>query len=87
MRKRAARFSLGATLFAAVEGAPPFGKGDLFTTLAAVVQDAPGPFLRAGGLRPVLEGLLTKEPRRRLSAEAARAALRTVHAPARAGNQ
>ena len=74
-------FSLGATLFAAVEGAPPFAKGDLFATLAAVVEDAPGPFLRAGGLRPVLEGLLTKEPGRRLSVEAAGAALRAVQRP------
>jgi serine/threonine protein kinase len=61
-------FSLGATLFAAVEGRP----------LAAVLEDAPGPFLRAGQLRPVIEGLLAKEPERRLSVDAARAALEAV---------
>jgi serine/threonine protein kinase len=71
-------FSLGATLFTAVEGQSPFDKGDLFATLTAVVEDPPAPFLRAGPLRPVIEGLLTKEPERRLSAEAARAALRAI---------
>jgi serine/threonine protein kinase len=72
-------FSLGATLFAAVEGRAPFDKGgDLFATLTAVVVDAPGPFRRAGRLRPVIEGLLVKEPERRLSADQARAALRAI---------
>jgi serine/threonine protein kinase len=71
-------FSLGATLFAAVEGRAPFDKGDLFATLTAVVVDPPGPFRRAGRLRPVIEGLLVKEPERRLSADQARAALRVI---------
>jgi serine/threonine protein kinase len=72
-------FSLGATLFAAVENRAPFDKGgDLFATLTAVVQDAPGPFRNAGPLRPVIGGLLTKEPERRLGADRARAALREV---------
>jgi serine/threonine protein kinase len=71
-------FSLGATLFAAVEGRTPFDKGDLFATLTAVVVDAPGPFRRAGRLRPVIEGLLVKDPEQRLSAEQARAALQAV---------
>jgi serine/threonine protein kinase len=71
-------FSLGATLFAAVEGRLAFDKGTLFDTLAAVLHNPPAPFLRAGPLRPVIEGLLVKDPARRLSAEAARAALRAV---------
>jgi serine/threonine protein kinase len=71
-------FSLGATLFAAVEGGAPFDKGDLFATLTAVVADAPGPFRRAGRLRPVIEGLLVKEPEQRLSADRARSALQTI---------
>jgi serine/threonine protein kinase len=71
-------FSLGATLFAAVEGRAPFEKGDLFATLTAVVVDPPGPFRRAGRLGPVIEGLLVKEPDRRLSADQARAALRAI---------
>jgi serine/threonine protein kinase len=71
-------FSLGTTLFAAVEGRAPFDRGDLFATLTAVVVDEPGPFRRAGRLRPVIEGLLVKEPERRLSADQARAALRVI---------
>lgn len=65
-------FSLGATLFAAVEGRSPFGKGDPFSTLVAVVQDEPGPFVNAGPLRPVIEGLLAKKPSERLTAAQAR---------------
>jgi serine/threonine protein kinase len=72
-------FSLGATLYAAAEGNAPFDKGDLFATLTAVVVDTPGPFRRAGLLRPVIEGLLVKEPDQRLNADQAHAALRALH--------
>ena len=68
-------FSLGATLYAAVEGRTPFDKGDLRTTLTAVAEDPPGPWLRAGRLRPVIAGLLAKDPAERLTASAARDAL------------
>jgi serine/threonine protein kinase len=78
-------FSLGATLFAAVEGRPPFDRGSLLATLTAVVVDAPAPFLRAGPLRPVLEGLLAKDPGRRLSGDQARAALRDIQCEHRTG--
>ena len=37
---------------------------------------------RAGPLRPIIEGLLTKEPERRLSAEAARAAMEPIQSRA-----
>ncbi len=50
----------------------------LLATLTAVLVDGPAPFLRAGPLRPVIEGLLAKDPRRRLSADQARAALRAI---------
>jgi serine/threonine protein kinase len=71
-------FSLGATLFTAVEGKAPFDKGDLFATLAAVAEDAPAPFLRAGPLRPVIEGLLAKDPHLRLNPDQAHTALRAI---------
>jgi serine/threonine protein kinase len=71
-------FSLGATLYAAVEGRAPFDRGELFATLTAVVVDAPGPFLRGGLLGPVIDGLLAKEPDRRWSIGQARAALRAI---------
>ena len=75
-------FSLGATLFAAVEGEPPFRRGSILATIFAVVEDPPGPFLRAGALRPVIEGLLTKRPERRPSPDATRAALEAARAGA-----
>jgi serine/threonine protein kinase len=71
-------YSLGATLFAAVEGRPPFDRGSVHATFTAVVHHAPAPFKHAGKLRPVIEGLLAKDPGRRLSADQARAALRNA---------
>jgi len=71
-------FSLGATLFTAVEGRPPFDKGDLLATLTAVAEDAPAPLQRAGPLRVVIEGLLAKDPHRRLNADQARAAFHAI---------
>ncbi|HEV7977690.1 serine/threonine-protein kinase [Amycolatopsis sp.] len=73
-------FSLGATLFAAVEGRPPFDRGSPHATFTAVVEDAPAPFQRAGPLRPVIEGLLAKDPDRRLSTGQTRTALRDMQA-------
>jgi serine/threonine protein kinase len=75
-------FSFGATLFAAVEGEPPFRRGSILATLIAVIEDAPGPFQRAGALRPLIEGLLAKEPAERLSPDAARAALEATRSTA-----
>jgi serine/threonine protein kinase len=71
-------FSLGATLYAAVEGRSPFGKGCPVATLTAVVDDPPAPLLRAGPLGPVIEGLLAKDPARRLGPDQARGALRAI---------
>jgi eukaryotic-like serine/threonine-protein kinase len=68
-------FSLGATLFAAVEGRSPFGAGDPFSTLVAVVEARPGPFVNAGPLRPIIEGLLAKAPADRLTVDQAATAL------------
>ena len=71
-------YSLGATLFAAVEGRPPFDGDSLLATLAAIAEDARAPFLRAGPLRPVIDGLLAKDPGRRMNAGQAGAALRVI---------
>jgi eukaryotic-like serine/threonine-protein kinase len=68
-------FSLGATLFAAVEGKPPFSGSSLFDTVIAVVEGEPAPCLHAGPLRAVIEGLLAKNPADRLTGDQARAAL------------
>jgi serine/threonine protein kinase len=74
-------FSLGATLFAAVEGKSPFGAGDPFSTLVAVVGAQPGPFVSAGSLRPIIEALLAKNPADRLTTDQATAALHNLPRP------
>jgi eukaryotic-like serine/threonine-protein kinase len=71
-------FSLGATLYAAVEGRSPFGKGCTAATLGAVVADPPAPLRRAGPLGPVIEGLLVKDPVLRLGPDQAQGMLRAI---------
>jgi serine/threonine protein kinase len=71
-------FSLGVTLYTAVEGGPPFDRGDPFETMRAVVEEAPRPARLAGPLKPVLWGLLEKEPSRRWNVEQARTVLREL---------
>lgn len=79
-------FSLGVSLFTAVEGRPPFDKGDPFDTMRAVVEEPPVPPVRAGLLSPVLFGLLEKDPARRWDVRAARQALRDLLAGPLANN-
>jgi eukaryotic-like serine/threonine-protein kinase len=64
-------WSLGATLYTAVEGRPPHDRGAPLLTLAAVANEDPEPPIRAGRLAPVLEGLLRKDPSERMGAEEA----------------
>jgi serine/threonine protein kinase len=64
-------WSLGATLYAAVEGKAPIDRGDPLATITAVVNEEPAPAERAGPLRPLLEGLLKKDPEQRLTFEEA----------------
>jgi tRNA A-37 threonylcarbamoyl transferase component Bud32 len=61
-------WSLGATLYAAVEGRSPFARPTTLATLTALATSPPDPPQRAGPLRPVLSGLLRKEPRQRFTA-------------------
>ncbi|NAS21191.1 protein kinase, partial [Herbidospora sp. NEAU-GS84] len=55
-------WSLGATLYAAVEGRPPHDKGMAMATMHAVLTEPPDPAKNAGPLRPVLDRLLEKDP-------------------------
>lgn len=61
-------WSLGATLYAAVEGRPPFDRNSPIATMAAVLHEEPEPPRRAGALTPVIEGLLRKDPAQRIDA-------------------
>ena len=72
-------FSLGSTLYNAVEGAPPFPHSD--NQIALLYRVATGevrPAGRAGVLAPVLRQLLQSDPAFRPDTNAARAALTTV---------
>ena len=77
-------WSLGATLYTAVEGRRAFDKGDSMATLLAVVSEPPAPMAAAGPLEPVLRGLLTKDPAQRATAGQARQGLQAVLAGAHA---
>ncbi|MFC5829173.1 serine/threonine-protein kinase [Nonomuraea insulae] len=61
-------WSFGATLYAAVEGHPPYEGPDAVAVLGAVLTQDPIRSQRAGSLMPVIEGLLRKNPAERLTA-------------------
>ena len=58
-------WSLGALLYTAVEGVPPFQREGPLPTLTAVLTDEVPVAARAGALWPVVHGLLVKDPARR----------------------
>ncbi|MEO3814788.1 protein kinase [Sphaerisporangium sp. B11E5] len=71
-------WSLGVTLYVAVEGRSPFQRGNPLATLGAVMHDPPEPMRLAGPLAPLLDGLLRKDPAERLAPADAEAYLRMV---------
>ncbi|MER8186531.1 serine/threonine-protein kinase [Kitasatospora sp. NPDC094015] len=71
-------WSLGATLYAAVDGQSPFHRTSSMATLQAVIADPVPESRNAGALGPVIEALLRKEPTERPSAAQALAMLAEV---------
>jgi hypothetical protein len=63
-------WSLGAALYAAVEGRAPFDRDGTVAVLTAVMDSCPDPPRRAGPLWPVISGLLRKDPGARPDADA-----------------
>jgi hypothetical protein len=71
-------WSLGATLYAAVEGRSPYARESAMATLMALATEPPDPARSAGPLTPVLDGLLRHEPADRLTAHQVEQRLRAI---------
>ncbi|GAB3154536.1 serine/threonine-protein kinase [Micromonospora sonneratiae] len=78
-------WSLGATLYTAVEGRAPYARPTAMATLTALATEGPDPMRLAGPLRPVLAGLLHRDPRRRLATGQVERLLREVVGPPPSG--
>ncbi|MFI6295207.1 serine/threonine-protein kinase [Nonomuraea sp. NPDC050790] len=77
-RRESDLWSLGATLYTAVEGRSPHERGMALATMHAVLTDEPDASHNAGPLKPVIDGLLVKEPVQRLTYEETARMLRRI---------
>jgi hypothetical protein len=79
---RADLWSLGATLYHAVQGRAPYARESTAATLLALSHLPPDPAPRAGPMTPVLDGLLQRDPQARMGpAEVAWRLRRLTHLP------
>ncbi|MFJ5674426.1 serine/threonine-protein kinase [Streptomyces sp. NPDC093097] len=75
-------WALGATLYQAVEGKPPFRKNTAVETAYSIAVDPLEPPRNAGQLTALIEALLAKEPTERPTAAVVEEALRAAEAEA-----
>jgi eukaryotic-like serine/threonine-protein kinase len=75
-------WGLGATLFAAVEGRPPYDAGTAMATVAAVVHGKVPQASCSGPLAEVIRGLMVKDPARRMPLSRVRQLLSAPPGPA-----
>ncbi|WP_433541390.1 protein kinase domain-containing protein [Streptosporangium sandarakinum] len=80
-------WSLGATLYAAVEGRPPFERATAAATMMAVLHGEPAPMSHAGPLATAILGLMAREPVERMPAEQAMALLTRASSAASGGSE
>jgi serine/threonine protein kinase len=71
-------WSLGVTLYTAVEGGGPYTDDTLLAKLTAAVTAEPEPMRHAGPLAPVIAGLMRRDPAERIEARMARRLLAEV---------
>lgn len=75
-------WSLGATLYTAVEGRAPFTRPSVAESLAATLVDDPDPPQHPGPVHAVISELMARDPARRSTAADAHTALQAIAEPA-----
>jgi tetratricopeptide (TPR) repeat protein len=76
-------WALGATMYTAVEGIPPFDATSLSALIGAILTSSPTPPQHAGPIRELIEALLSKDPARRPGPQAVQGTL--SEAPGQSG--
>jgi len=71
-------WSLGATMYEAVEGRGPYTRDTTMAVLVALATERPDRVNRAGRLNPVLNGVLQKNPRHRMQLREVEQRLRKI---------
>ncbi|GII02453.1 serine/threonine-protein kinase [Planobispora takensis] len=75
-------WSLGATLYAALEGRPPFERATPAATMMAVLRGEPSPMTHIGPLATAILGLMSTDPSARMSTGEAEALFVRAAGPA-----